>query len=208
MPAPTRRRRHRSWSISTWPRPRFWPTSSRPCRTSHQPARGTVLGQGLFRPSQLGDRLYKLNVDQTTGAASLSYAIDLRRDTLRVIAAPGQDPNATVEFNLVRGVSESVVERSVLQAITPTTNGQPGQVYSTATVFDVAQAQGVPLIVITQDTLGLLDGLAIDANAKAEITTEVTQGNMVIVPAQNVPVNGTRRRRGTRSTRQRGRRSA
>ena len=132
-----------------------------------------------------------LTTDPTTQMTSLSFSIDLRRDTMRVIAAPGQDPDATIAFNVVRGVYESVVEGNVLQAITPPTNGQPAQVYSTATVFAVAQAQDVPLIVVTPDTLSLLDGLAIDADAKAEITTAVNQGNLVIVPAQDVPVNGT-----------------
>ena len=52
------------------------------------------------------------------------------------------------------------------------------------------QAQGVPLVVLTQATSSVLDGLAIDADAKARITTAGRRGDMVIVPAQDVPVIG------------------
>ena len=67
-----------------------------------------------------------LTVDEATGASKLSFAIDLQRDTLRVLADPGQDNvEAPAAFRMARGFLESVIERDVLGSVT-TADTTPG----------------------------------------------------------------------------------
>src|SRR5262249_4854801 len=128
-------------------------------------------------------------LDQATKSVTHTFAIDLVRDSLRAVAAPGQSTTATIAFNAVRGVYENVSEANVVQLAASST-GQSVQVNNTGTVFQLATAQGIPLTLITPATMGLLDGLAISAEAKARITTALGQGFDVVVPTQGVVLNG------------------
>ena len=59
-----------------------------------------------------------LTIDQTTGAGKISFAIDLQRDTLRVLADPGQDNDEAPRVPHGTGFLESVTERDVLGTVT------------------------------------------------------------------------------------------
>ena len=126
------------------------------------------------------------------GSAS-RLQVDLRRDTVRSLAAPGQDGNVPVGFQALRGVYENVVETNVLQAALTPPGGQPRPVVSTVTVFEAAAAAGVPLVSVTPDDPAALDPLAISAEAKARITEALGRGKAVVVPAAAVAVDGAAR---------------
>ncbi len=55
-------------------------------------------------------------------ATSFAMSVDLRDDTIRAIAAPGQNSEAVVAFNFARGLAESALESVVLAA---GSSGQP-----------------------------------------------------------------------------------
>jgi uncharacterized membrane protein len=114
--------------------------------------------------------------------------VDLIRDSVRIVAAPGQNPGAKFVFNAVRGIYENAVEHNVLAALAPA-----GQAMSKANTLDVmaaAAAQGISLRLITSANLDALASLPISDDARARITTAIEQGNAVIVPEQMVLLNG------------------
>jgi uncharacterized membrane protein len=123
----------------------------------------------------------------------LVSSVDLRRDTVRAIAYPGQATDAATTFNILRGLLESQLESDVL---TPTSaqSGQTGVLTqaSAASIYDAAVAQGIPIVPVNSQNLSILDTLSISAEAKARITTDVTNNTdlMVFVPSQSVVVNG------------------
>jgi uncharacterized membrane protein len=132
----------------------------------------------------------KADLKAASPVTTLTTAIDLVRDTLRVVAAPGQSTSAPVAFNLARGLYETAVERNVIARLGDL-SGRPQPITNTGDVFNAAAAQGIPLTSITPQTLAQLDGLDLPAEAKARITVDVSQnGMLVIVPTRSVLVNG------------------
>jgi uncharacterized membrane protein len=120
--------------------------------------------------------------------STVRLAIDLRRDSIRVVVAPGQDSLAAQAFHMARGVIESELEARIVAS---GSQGSPGPV-STASVFDAAIAQGVDFLLIAQENLALLGTLDISAEAQARITAAAGRGSVVYMPARSVVVNGTR----------------
>jgi uncharacterized repeat protein (TIGR01451 family) len=149
----------------------------------------TSLGKAYYDRPRLVLISNRLSVDTQAQTATTSLQIDLRRDSIRAIAFPGQSTAAAKAFQAVRGVSESTVERDVGTDVVGT--GGPGQGHvSAADVFAAARAQGVRLTVLRQNNLGELDGLDLSPEAKARITVAVGQGYAMIVPADPVSVQG------------------
>jgi uncharacterized repeat protein (TIGR01451 family) len=116
-----------------------------------------------------------------------SFELDLRRDQTRIIAFPGQAASTSVVVNAVRGIVESVVERNTLAIFLPQ---ELTTIQNTTNAFDAAQAQGIPLILITPDDPTELDALAVSLEAKARIRAAIGQGKGVVIPARAVVLNG------------------
>ena len=131
----------------------------------------------------------RLAAGSGTTASSLTTAIDILNDSLRVEAAPGQASATTYTFNLTRGVFENLAERDTVAALSP--SDQTATVDDTYDVFTAAAAQGIGLVAITSANLYELQGLNIPADAKARIATDVGDGFGVIVPDQTVMLGGT-----------------
>ena len=109
----------------------------------------------------------------TTGTQStVSYSIDLVKDALLTIVAPGQNVKASFVFASVRGVYDSFLEGQVLQS--------GGQDMSAATIVAQAMSQGIPLAVITSANLSLLQTMNLPVDAVARITANVQNGLTVI----------------------------
>jgi uncharacterized repeat protein (TIGR01451 family) len=130
----------------------------------------------------------RLTTDPVTQANGLSLSIDLLRESMRAIAVPGQPAMATTFFNTVRGIYNNITERNVIADLAPA--GQSPQMQNTSDVFEAAAAQGIGFTEITSDSLLQLDSLNISAEARARIATDVQNGYAVIVPTQNVLLNG------------------
>jgi uncharacterized membrane protein/transglutaminase-like putative cysteine protease len=123
-----------------------------------------------------------------TTPSSLTSAIDILNDALRVEGAPGQALAVPYLFNTTRGMLENLTERDVVAALAPA--GQAPQVDNTFDVFQAAAAQGIGFTDIAQANLGALDALNLPADARARITADVMNGFGVIVPDQSVMLNG------------------
>ena len=128
-----------------------------------------------------------------------SFAIDLRRDSMRALAFPGQAVSAVPAFATVRGIAESVLEHDTLELLVspPSTSGtgSTGQGFfaDLPTVFTAAQSQGIPPLLITPENQGALQGLGISNEAKARITAALGLGKDVIVPTSMVNLGGSPR---------------
>ncbi len=131
----------------------------------------------------------RVTTDPATDKASVVFAIDLVRDTMHTVVAPGQATSAMMAFNSVHGLYDTIDERNTIAALYPA--GSAPQINNTYDVFQAAAAAGIGQSLITQGTLGVLDSLAISADAKARITAAVDQGMEVIVPDADVTINGT-----------------
>ncbi|QEH35411.1 Ubp3 associated protein Bre5 [Aquisphaera giovannonii] len=133
--------------------------------------------------------------DATVGAdgtVRLDLGLDLLKDDIRVLAAPGNARAATIGFNYDRGIMESQVESDVLGDASAASTGTitVGVPLGTPAVFAAAKAQGIPLVSLTPDNPGALDSLNIPADPKALIAAALQAGRDVIVPSQPVTVNG------------------
>ncbi len=116
--------------------------------------------------------------------ANLSAAIDLVKDDARDIEFPGQSFGVSFFFEQMRGYFDSALEGQVLSAAT----GQQAVTFDAVT--QALAAQGGRLVLITQDSLNVLDGLSLSPDAKARITQEVNAGFGVVAPTQMVTING------------------
>jgi uncharacterized membrane protein len=116
---------------------------------------------------------------------SSSFSIDLRRDTVRAVAVPGQNLNVVRGFNLARGVTDTNVEDAVIKVLMSGIgiNAVP---VNTAEVFAAAAGQHIPSIVLSKDNAPFLDNMNISAEAKARISTAIQQGQLVLVPSNAV----------------------
>ncbi len=101
---------------------------------------------------------------------TFSFALDLLRNTMRVVVAPGQNATALQVFNGGIGNLDTMLEGDAVPTLPGVANT------GTANVFQQAAAQGIPLVAIAQQNLSTLQTLAISADAKAYITAAVDQG--------------------------------
>ncbi len=127
----------------------------------------------------------RVGQDATTLQPTLVHSIDLRADSTRVLAYPGQAQEAAVAFNAVRGVSESLAEQEALTNLDPDPNGM-----GAASIVQAAMDEGIPLTAISSRNLSNLDSLDISAEAKGRITSAIMAGKSVVVPTRSVDLSG------------------
>jgi uncharacterized membrane protein len=129
---------------------------------------------------------------QADGSSGAENWLDLRTDSLRVIAGAGQTANAAFNFNFARGVLESELETTIMNdpaAEQPSSSLLPA--VSTSLIFEAAQAENIGIIVLSQANVSLLDSLNFPQEAKARITDALQSGKLVFVPSREVTINGT-----------------
>jgi hypothetical protein len=109
--------------------------------------------------------------------------LDIRKNDVRVIPAQGQVANIPFDFEVVRGILESVLEGDILSSVT----GQ--SVVSFASIFENLTNPG-DIAAFDTGTTQRLDDLAISDTAKARIALAFSQGKSVVTPTRMVTVNG------------------
>ena len=116
---------------------------------------------------------------------NIDFAIDLRCETMRVIAFPGQNSTAEMAFNLDMGLFDNALEDSFVP------QGAGSTDISTVNIFTQASVEGIPLVFLSPQNLSSVSSLGISAAAKAYITTAINQGLFVLVPSSEVKVGAT-----------------
>ena len=118
-------------------------------------------------------------------SATVTQAIDLLRDKIRVEASPRQASNASFNFNVFRGFSENAAENAVAAQANPS-----GAATSTGQIFAAAQQQGIPLVLLTSTDIAQLSSYQLDPTATARITAALQASEVILVPASLVTVGG------------------
>ncbi len=127
--------------------------------------------------------IYSEQYDSTN--QGINFAIDLNRETMRVIPGPGQSIVVSLVFSFGMGVFDNALEEGFI----PAPSGS--EMIGTNSIFLQAMAQGIPFVVISTQNEAILSTLAISANAKAYITTAIDNGLIVIVPSQELTIGNT-----------------
>jgi len=131
-------------------------------------------------------RLFTVGWERNDLEQTDSISFDLLRNKIRAVAYPGQTDIGPAAFLFWRALLDMGIEHEVLQELTPT------PLVSVGAVFDQAAADDITLERITFGTLDELAALPISDQAKARITTAVTDNpNLyVLVPAAMVTLPG------------------
>ncbi len=120
----------------------------------------------------------------TDAASGTQLSLDLLRDQVRAIAAPGQSTRVVTDFLVSHGYTDSLLEAAAVPVVSGATT------LSTAAIFQAAVSQGIGIIMIGPANLGILSTLNISDDAKALISAAVGAGNYVVVPTSSVSING------------------
>src|SRR5206468_2212905 len=119
------------------------------------------------------------------------FALDLRRDSIRVLPFPGQNLSVIPAFGFMRGVSENLIETRSLGLTAPETD--QSRSVSAISVFEQARAQNIATVFLAAATISELDALTISSEAKARISAAVAAGRLVLVPRSSVTIGSAQR---------------
>ncbi len=125
--------------------------------------------------------------DPSGKTATVTLSVDLRNDTIRSIPFPGQNPIASQSFQIARGIMEGAMEDEITGIPVTPTGAVP---VSTTSVFQAAAAQGIAITTFAPSDIQSLDLTDFSPEAKARISQALAAGDTVMVPAQNVTLNG------------------
>ncbi|WP_165074533.1 Ig-like domain repeat protein [Paludisphaera rhizosphaerae] len=129
-------------------------------------------------------------ITKDDGTVVFSLSMDLMRDVIRAIPMPGQNANADISFQLLRGMTESFTEQYVMGTPPATSTSFSILPVGIVTVLQTARDQGVPLVFLSAQNRNQLEALAITPAARAFISQALDAGKFVLVPAQSVTING------------------
>lgn len=132
---------------------------------------------------------FKSDVGQESSVKPASLILDLRKDDLRVVAMPGQAKEAEKVFRFTFGVGENVSERNTVALFVEANNVEV--VKNTVTVFERAAIEDVPLRYLsTASLMSLENDVEASPEALDRISTALSRGLLVIVPARPVQIDG------------------
>ncbi|MFN8389804.1 MAG: transglutaminase family protein [Bdellovibrionota bacterium] len=114
----------------------------------------------------------------------MALRMDLRKDSIRVVPAPGQPKDVAFSFRQSRGFFESELEDRAVKAGTSNTP------VSTFSIFQAAVEQGIGFAVLSASNPQEIDNLAISPQAKSRISQALASGKYVQTPAAMVNING------------------
>ncbi|MEZ4767855.1 MAG: transglutaminase family protein [Caldilineales bacterium] len=131
-------------------------------------------------------RLFTLGWERNEVAETDAMSFDLGRNRVRAVGYPGQTEAGVQSFNYARGMLDLSLEHTVLAEAAPT------PVISVIAVLDQAELDGIPVSRYTVGTLDELNALPISAEAKARISTALTENPdlNVLVPEAMVTLPG------------------
>lgn len=132
----------------------------------------------------------RLHITELSAAApALRITLDLRRDHARAVAI-GPRLEDVVAARIFRGVVDGTLERVLLEAVTARTRekGWTAPLVSTSWLFEQAELEGVPKVVLP----GQIDRLdaGVPADALARLRDETSRGNIVVAPQRAIAVAG------------------
>jgi uncharacterized membrane protein/transglutaminase-like putative cysteine protease len=128
---------------------------------------------------------------ETADTLTLSRALDLLKNDMRAVVAPGQDEAAAITFQIFRGYSDTGLETATFGSLASTAPGiVAGTTISAQTIFQLAESQGIGLTVLMSGDGLALDALELPLTATILIGDAIAAGKMVVVPSAAVEVDG------------------
>jgi hypothetical protein len=136
----------------------------------------------LFYPDS--PRLQIVEASAAGGKARISF--DLRRTAIRAVSLDQSQPDTVFLAQIYRGVVEGTLERMLLQYLAgeQARDGDWELGISTSRVFERADAEAVPSVLLTRDT----DAWGGDApeDTRARVREEVRNGRWVVIPQKSI----------------------
>ena len=130
-------------------------------------------------------------VERATVNGRTRLGLDLRRERVRA-AIPGFRKEQLFLAQVLRGIADGTLERVVMRVSAGGATGDPGKaVFGTSLLFELAQAQKVGPVLLTQQGPSLRDDLPEDGRARVE--ESLAAGNLVIAPERAIQVAGASR---------------
>jgi hypothetical protein len=126
-----------------------------------------------------------LLMSQSAITETVNYSFELLNIRERSIAYPGQSEEAEIAANLTRTMGDKAIEYNLLNLM------EFESVQSAYGTILGALDNDIALAIISAANLEDLAALPISDEAKARITLAVQDGNIVFVPAEPVPIDGT-----------------
>ena len=121
----------------------------------------------------------------TTDPAKLDFIVDLRRDRVRSIVAPGQTKIASVSFQILHGIAATVIERETLASIV--SEAEAATMIDAKNVFVAAAAQSIPTLLFLPSEAALIElRLGASPDALQRIREALEAGRVVQVPERPV----------------------
>jgi len=153
-----------------------------------------VLTNRIAGPTGLVGRVYldtpRVQISEFAGTArTLRLSLDLRRDPGRA-AILGDRPEHLFFVQVVRGVVNGALERSVIQHFARGGNGDawPGSGLSTSLVFERVHASNAQVVVLTGDASAL--DASVPQDSRARIVRALAEGKVVIAPRAPIEIGG------------------
>lgn len=121
------------------------------------------------------------------GKMDATVSLDLRLDEIHAYPYPQAPARIVQIFKMARGIQESVIEGRLVAL---TTGREPSA--NTAQLVNVAQTQGVPLVVINASTRSQLGQLApgVPVTCVQMMDAAIAQGKEIVVPSRAIAIAG------------------
>jgi hypothetical protein len=112
------------------------------------------------------------------------FSLDLRRLDMRAVAA-GPHPEDVFFAQILRGVVEGTLERSLVDYLTESASGKTSEVAnSTSLVFERGQSEGVRTLLLTGDRSAL--DLKVGDDTDARVREDLSSGALVVAPERQI----------------------
>lgn len=120
----------------------------------------------------------------SVAAQAPRISLDLRRDHARAVAI-GPKLEDVFTSRLLRGVVNGTLERSLMEYVTASARKEKrAPVVSTSSVSERAQAEGVPMVLLTRETASLHPGISDDTRAR--VREEMASGYWAVAPERAI----------------------
>lgn len=129
----------------------------------------------------IADNTFNLNLKKDE--LILNTSVDIRKSNIRTIGNPGQNRDAEIVFNIIRGTTDAVLEEEVLNSFAPHDNRS----FGVNKFLEMAAFQGASLRGITN--LLEIESLSISPNAKVLITEALASNKIIVIPNHDIKVD-------------------
>lgn len=128
--------------------------------------------------------------DLSSTARTRRFSLDLRRTDIRAVAL-GPHPESVFSAQVLRGVVEGTLERSLTEYVMGNATKPPELAISTSLIFERARAKGIGAILLLPRRSTVIGPMSDDTGAR--VREDLANGFMVVAPEQQILLTQTPR---------------